>query len=70
MFYIWRLYQILEILCVFNVFSSSQLHWPHFKGSNSHVWLIATRLASEGPKHSSWASWVTSITLVQEKVLF
>lgn len=27
---------------------------PHFKGSDSHVWLIAAKWASASSKHSFW----------------
>lgn len=50
MFYIWTLYWVFEIQCVFDSYSLSQLHWLHFKCSEHHLWFIATVLASARSK--------------------
>ena len=50
MFYIWTLYWVFEIQCVFDSYSLSQLHWLHFKCWEHHLWFIATVLASARSK--------------------
>lgn len=50
MFYIWTLYWVFEIQCVFDSYSLSQLHWLHFKCSEHHLWLTAPVLASARSK--------------------
>ena len=60
MFYIWTLYRVFEIQCVFDSYSLSQLHWLHFKCAEHRLWLIATILASARSKTFSLGFLVSS----------